>query len=69
MTDKQYAINALLADIEATPIAFYRPRPTVKKFHADDEHRTRFLFGGKQSSKSYGVTAEVSMAIVTGART
>jgi phage terminase large subunit-like protein len=61
-TDEQYAIERLLADMKATPIAHYNPRPTVRKFHLDG-HRTRFLFGGKQSSKSYGVTAEVSMSI------
>ena len=61
-TDDQYAIDRLIADAKANPIAFYNPRPTVRKFHLDG-HRARFLFGGKQSSKSYGVTAEVTMSI------
>lgn len=48
--------------MKANPIAYYRPRPTAKLFHLDCDHRTRFLFGGKQATKSFSECSEVSMS-------
>jgi len=62
-SDVDYARAELAAEIEAVPIAFYKPRPTPKRFHLDCDHKTRFAFGGKQSSKTFSIVAEISMAV------
>ncbi len=62
-TDRDFVTERAIADAQANPIAWYVPRPTPRKFHLDRDHRTRFLFGGKQSSKTYSIVAEVVMAI------
>jgi len=62
-SDVDYARAELAAEIEANPLAFYKPRPTLKQFHMDLKHKTRFIFGGKQAGKTVGECGEVSMSV------
>ncbi|GAH43946.1 unnamed protein product, partial [marine sediment metagenome] len=61
--DTEFLTDRAIADAKDNPIAWYRPRATPRKFHLDCDHRTRFLFGGKQSSKTWSIVAEIVMAI------
>ena len=63
MAHNEYKRRKFIETLVGAPILGYRPRPTARKFHLDGQHRTRFLWGGKQSSKSYSGVAEVVMAI------
>lgn len=58
----EFARREFLEALADAPIRAYKPRPTALNFHLDCDHTTRFLFGGKQSTKSYSVTAEIAMA-------
>ena len=60
-TRQERALAKLAQQVRDYPILFYKPRPTPLKFHMDCKHTARFLFGGKQSSKTYSTEAEVAM--------